>query len=498
MFKIEESDDGINWTPVAEGKAATKKFQRQVPDSAALIKSIGETVGPIVKAAVDESEAKVIKLFDGKLEAAVKAAPAPRTKATNHMNGAPLGAPGENEHDEYDPEEDRSSPAFMTKTYGAPNKRDVFTGRNVRDASQGGGVNFARLVKGQAVAKMDGRPVDQVLKGWGYKYVADAFHNAWELQQKAFAQLRALGQNVLQDGGAVVPVEFSAEFIPLLRNQVAVRKLGARVIQMQSASLTMGRQNAAGTAAYNGENVTLAPSQQKFGNVTLNEKKLTAGTAISNDLIRNATISAEEVVRDDLVLVVGLKEDTTFMFGTGGGDSPRGIEALIDSAYLYSMTAADAKNPTLAEIKRELAKEEQFLKNANIPGTIRGRIISPRTEAYLASITDGLGNSIYEKELAAGMLKGAPVVVTNQIAENLDGTTDASRIIYGDFAQALIGESMAMQVDVFPNGAYDNGSGTVISGASLDQTFVRVIEKHDFNLRYSKAFTETKVRMGAP
>lgn len=497
MFKIEESDDGINWIPVAEGKSATKKHTRQVLDTAALLKSVSETVGGVVKTEIEKANTEITKATDAKLEALKASAPAPRTKATNNTGDMPTGAPGENFHEAYDPEEDRSSPGFMTRTYGAPSKRDVFTGRTVRDASQGGGVNFARLCKAQAVAKMDGRPLDQVLKGWGYKYVADAFAHSYDAQQKAFAQLRALGQNVLQDGGAVVPIEFSAEFIPLLRNQVAVRQLGARVIQMASASLSMGRQNAAGSAAYSGENTTIAPSQQKLGNLVLNEKKLTAGTAISNDLIRNATISAEEMVRDDLVQVVALKEDTTFMFGTGGGDSPRGIEALIDSAYLYSMTAADAKNPSLAEIKRELAKEEQFLKNGNIPRTNTGRIISPRTEAYLASITDGLGNSVYEKELSAGMLKGRPVVVTNQIAENLDGTTDASRIIFGDFAQALIGESMAMQVDVFPNGAYDNGSGTVISGASLDQTYVRVIEKHDFNLRYSKAFTETKTRMGA-
>jgi HK97 family phage major capsid protein len=495
MFKIEESDDGINWTLVPEGKAATKKFQRQVPDTDAMLKAFGDKLGGVVKGAVEASEAKVIKLLDDK----IAAIPAARTKATSHTNGiADAAAVNDGDPDAFNPDEDRSSPAFMTKTYGAPAKRDIFTGRTVRDASQGGGVNFARLVKGQAVAKMDSRPLDEVLKGWGYKYVADAFKHAYDMQQKAIAQLRALGQNVLQDGGAVVPVEFSSEFIPLLRNQVAVRQLGARVIQMASASMTIARQNAAGSAAYSGENTTLVPSQQKLGNLVLNEKKLTAGTAISNDLIRNAAISAEEMVRDDLVLVVALKEDSTFMFGTGANDSPRGIEALIDSAYLYTMTATDAKNPSLAEIKRELAKEEQFLKNANIPRINTGRIISPRTEAYLASITDGLGNSIYEKELAAGMLKGRPVVVTNQIAENLDGTTDASRIIFGDFAQALIGESMAMQVDVFPNGAYDNGSGTVISGASLDQTFVRVIEKHDFNLRYSKAFTETKTRMGAP
>lgn len=360
--------------------------------------------------------------------------------------------------------------------------RPVITGKQVEVPA---GIKAARVIKATLAARLGGSTdVEGKLKAWGYHEEA-----------AIFAREKAMTQNVFAEGGALVPAEYSSELIALLRNKTAVRQLGARAIPM-GASLEMPSQDQAATAYYVGEGVAITASDLKVGSLKLSEKKLAGLVVISNDLIRNAVLSAEEFVRDDLVQVLALKEDYTAVFGTGGEYSPRGLVSLIDASHQYAATAVSATAPTLAEVKKELAKAKRKLKSANIPMVKLGWIMSPRTEEWLYSITDGNGNSVFQAALDSGTLHGAPVVVTNQIPENLGGTTDESRLIFGDWSQFLIGESMQPVIEVFPNAAYDSG-GTVKSGISQDQSVVRALAKHDFTTRYPKSHVIVALRWGA-
>jgi HK97 family phage major capsid protein len=196
---------------------------------------------------------------------------------------------------------------------------------------------------------------------------------------------------------------------------------------------------------------------------------------------------------------VGLKEDLTAVFGTGGQYSPRGLESMVVAANQYAATANAPKAPTLAEVKVELAKAKGRMMSGNIPMGRLGWIMSPRTWTYLYGITDGNGNGIYSGQLDAGNLAGSPMLVTNQIPENRGTTADESLLIFGDFDQFIIGESMQAEFEVFPNATYDStGSWTIVSGISNDQSVVRAILKEDFALRYQAAFVLVAVRWGAP
>lgn len=434
-----------------EKKAAAAKAKQEAD---------AERAKALISGAVAEAQAPVLKAV-GELTDAVKllVGAGSKAKATNNMGGVP----------------------------GATEDRPVILGKAVEAPA---GIKAARVLKATLTAKLRGgdSTPDSVLKSWGY-----------EAEAAALVKERALSQSVFADGGALVPAEYSAELIALLRNKTAVRQLGARVFPM-GASLEMPSQEAAATASYVGENAAIVASQQALGSLRFTEKKLAALVVVSNDLIRNSAFSAEEFVRDDLVQVLSLKEDYQALFGTGGEYSPRGIVSLTDSGNQYDATAVSQVAPTLAEVKRELAKAKRKLKAANIPMARLGWIISPRTEEYLYAITDGNGNSVFQAALDSGTLHGAPLVVTNQVPESLtwgvDGSTDVSRIFFGDFAQFMIGESMSPAVEVFPNAAYDL-SGTVKSGISQDQSVIRAMLKHDFNTRYRKAFVVVGVRWGA-
>ncbi len=378
---------------------------------------------------------------------------------------------------------------------GSVENRGTVTGGE--SAAKGKGLHAVRVIKASLVVAMSNRgqvnpdDVQKILKGQGYEHESRIYDGALK---------KELAQNQWANGGVLVPQEFSTELIEFLRNVAVVRQMGARAIPM-GATLEIPNQASAGTAYYVGEGVAITPSQQSLASIRLAEKKLAALTVISNDLIRNAYLSAEQFVRDDLVAVIALKEDLQALFGTGGEYGPRGLTSLIDSASQYNSTAASQPAPTLAEVRKELAKAVRTLMEANtngLPGARIGWIFAPRTWAYLWSITDGNGNAVYQTELASGRLLGYPFMVTNQIPINqtwsVDGSTDVSSIFFGDFNQFLIGESMGMQVEVFPNAAYDL-SGTVVSGISKDQSVIRAMLKHDFNVRYTKSHVIVKTRM---
>lgn len=378
-----------------------------------------------------------------------------------------------------------------------------------RHVTEGTGLGFVRFIKAQATAKLTGQTTEQVLKAWeavaaeggmdaaGYALVR---HVATKNVARQAMLQKALGQSTFVDGGAMVPPKFSTEFIELLRNATVIRKAGARSIPLEG-TLTIPRQTGAGTAAYIGEHQPISPSQQTLGDLTLSEKTLVAMTIVGNRLIANASMSAEQFVLEDLRNVMALREDLAFLFGDGASGTPRGLTSLLASSAQYDATAAAPKAPTLAELRVEFAKAIKFLKTNNQPMIKPVWIMSPRVEQYLLQVQDGNGNAVYESQMEKGILRGFPYFVTNQIPENMTNTagsgTDWSRLMLIDVSQEIIGDAQSMDALVVPNGTYEE-SGSAKSGLARDQTVIRLIARHDHQLRYDTAGVVIAAQWGAP
>lgn len=353
---------------------------------------------------------------------------------------------------------------------------------NVRPATKGSGIELARFIKAQLAAKMQGGgSAADVLKSWGY---AD--------------QAKALSQDSFSGMGSLVHTEWAADFIELLRNKSVIRAAGANVIQM-GASLNFGGQATAATAAYVGETTNIATSNPTTSEpVILSEKKLAALVPIPNDLIRNVSVGAELFVRNDLLKVMALTEDSKFVYGSGASYEPRGLKSRLKSTHTYAMTAlTTAKIPLIGELKKEFNKAKRIMKQANADMTKCAWILNPVTEAGIMNAIGpgGEGYNVFEREmLERGTLAGFPFFVTNQIPDN---GTSVDLFLY-DFSEVILGESMALEVETFPNAAYYNGS-TVVSGISSDQSVVRALAKHDIALRHDVAgINVTGVTWGEP
>jgi len=292
--------------------------------------------------------------------------------------------------------------------------------------------------------------------------------------------------NAASAGNLIIP-EYSREFIELLRNQTVIRGLpGIRTFPMPVGAITMRKQSVAGIAYYVGESVNITRSDQQVAMLNMLYRKLAGLTVSSNDLLRFAGPEADAFVRDDLLLVSAIREDLAFLQGDGQSNTPVGILNWVAAGNKFASAGT-----SLANTQADLAKAIRKVQEGNVPLTLENGfwIMAPRTYWGIYNLTTTTGDYVFKDELKTGRLMGYNVRVTNQVpitasAAGLpDGSGAASFLYFVHSPSCLIGDSLNVQVDVFPNGAYYDGA-VVVSGISTDETPIRVLREHDFALRH--------------
>ena len=292
---------------------------------------------------------------------------------------------------------------------------------------------------------------------------------------------KALSVSDFEGGGAIVPDEYVAEVIDLLRGKTAVRALGARPMPMNSGSLTMPFLASGSTAHYVGELQNIPKSQPTFGQLQLSAKKLAALVPISNDLLRDSSPQVDTIVRDDMVQALSTREDLAFIRDDGTENKPKGMRFWAPAANILNRTTDGA----LANVITDLSKMIRALEEANVAMVNPGWVMTPRTKWHLMSLVDGNGNFVFRDEMLTGNLFTYPYRTSTQIPNNLSTLSGVvgSELYLADFSSLIIGENTQLLVDVFPGGAYHDGTN-VVSGISQDSTVMRVLARHDFGARY--------------
>lgn len=283
-------------------------------------------------------------------------------------------------------------------------------------------------------------------------------------------------------GGFLVDTAYSADFIDVLRPRVVIRRMGARSVPMPEGNLTMRKKTAGTSASYVGERVAAPTTDATIAQLTMSAKRLTAIVPITNQLIRRSSINVQMMIRDDLVSGVAVKEDQQFLRGTGSSTAPTGLRNLIAAGNVIAANAT----VNLVNVTNDLGKLRLAVLNANIPMTMCGYIMSPRTLLFLENLRDGNGNKAFP-EVAEGRLGIYPIGVTTSVPDNLGAGTNQSEIYFGDFDQFLIGDTEQIAIAASDVAAYDDG-GTMRAAFSNDETVVRLIAEHDTQIRHDAAF----------
>lgn len=341
---------------------------------------------------------------------------------------------------------------------------------------------------------------------------------------------RALVVSVGASGGFIVPPDYANEIIELLRPKAVVRSSNPRSMPMPRGTMTLPGQKSAATASYGSEVKAIAQSQQGMNQIVASYKKLTALVPVSNDMMRYADPAADAFVRDDLVKVVALREDLAFILGDGLADTPRGFISFANGwvaanggtvgAWLTSANSTLAVNGldpanstggnfitsnatyTLATVASELGGAVNRLDQANVPDDRRVWLMNPRSYNYLFNVQNSLGVYVYREELLAGKLLGYPIKKTTQIGTNYWDATgtnkDLSFVFLAEMDEAMILDSMTLELAVSREGMYVDSGGATVSAFQQDQTLIRAIAEHDFQLRHDQSVAVIQAVRWAP
>jgi HK97 family phage major capsid protein len=299
---------------------------------------------------------------------------------------------------------------------------------------------------------------------------------------------RALVSNVTGEGGALIPQDFMADMIELLRSLTAVRGANPMEVGMPMGNLTIPRLAGGATAAYQNELDDIVTSQERFDDVNFFAKKLTAMVPVSNDLIRRAPIGVEEVVRDDLVQTIARREDLAFLRGDGTAKDPIGMRHLALAANIITVTAmpaTPAPGDQLTAILSMSSSAILTLQNGMSRMIRPVWIMAPTIARFIATARDSVGGFYFKDEMERGMFEGYPVKLTQQIPTNLTVSTytKGSEIYFCDMADFVIADTYNVVVDASDVAAYNDGTG-MISSFQRDQSVFRVIAEHDCNMRH--------------
>ena len=344
--------------------------------------------------------------------------------------------------------------------------------------------------------------------GAGGGNVYQARTAAFELYGENHPVTRALATSSGSAGGFIVPPDYMTEVIELLRARAVVRSAGPRIIPMPRGTMTLPGQSSAATASYGAEGARNATSQPGFNSIVATYKKLLALVPVSNDMMRYADPAVDGIVRDDLVKVIALREDLAFLQGDGTLDTPKGMIAFANDwakanggtvgsfQMAANSTAAVGGNfitstaaYTLATVASELGGCVNRLDTANVPDIKRVWFMHPRSWNYLNNVQNSLGVYVYRDELSKGALLGYPVKKSTQIPiaiyDTASSNLDCSYVILTEMEEAMVLDSMQLELAVSREGTYIDASSNTISAFQYDQTLIRAIAEHDFQMRHS-------------
>ena len=342
------------------------------------------------------------------------------------------------------------------------------------------GIPFARIVRAMAAT---GGDVEKAAR-----FSEKAWNDDLGKSIHGFFQEKALAAGEFGPGGFMIPEDFVADIIDLLRPRSVMRAAGVPTVPMPHGTLTMPRQTGDITAHYIGENRDITASQPEGGQLVMTARKLAAVVPISNDLLTYQVGNmADQYVRRTMVQHLGTREDRAFLRDQGTEFTPRGLRYWVPSAHEIPTTTADGSQTY--EVEENFRDLIEALEGSDVSMSNPAFIMSSRTKNFLMHLRhSGGGNLIYPelRDRTNPTLYGYSVFVSNNVPNNLGSGGDESEIYFFNVDDALIGEVGGLEITVDSSASYFNGS-ELDSAFSQDQTVIRAIMKHDFAMMYDQA-----------
>lgn len=307
---------------------------------------------------------------------------------------------------------------------------------------------------------------------------ADFFRSIWHntnrdsaLMAKLSRIRNAFSSTVPSEGGFLIPETVRADLL-MVALETAIVRPRAMVIPMETLRVPFPAIDSTSNASsvfggivcfWTEEGGALTDTSATFGRVVLEAKKLTAFTAVPNELISDSPASFQAFLDNVLPAAIGFYEDVAFFNGSGVGE-PLGYIGCPASVAV----AAEAGQAASTIVWENVVK----MFSRMLPSSLNRAVwvASPDTFSELATMALSVGTGggpIWLTDGTAGSpmsILGRPLYISEK-AKVLGTTGDLNFV---DFGYYLLGDRQVMSAMSSPHFKFQN-----------DQTAYRVIERVD-------------------
>lgn len=282
-----------------------------------------------------------------------------------------------------------------------------------------------------------------------------------EVVNAGIAEMRKAGQSY--SGQIVLPIEERANIQATVatNGQEVVAEDKLNILEPLRANLVMAQAGATymsglvgnvSIPVYSGSNVGWAGEVDaatdgagKFSEVNLEPKRLTAFIDISKQFLIQDSVSAEEMLKNDIVRAISNELEKTILGNAAGSNTkPAGVF----NGVTADTTALDFKG---------IVDMEEALENKNVTGNL-AFIVAPNVKATLKTTLKSTGVSGYLME--GGEVDGIPVYSTSACT--------SKGMVLGNFSDYVIGQWGGIDLTVDPYTQAASGKVRLVINAYFD------------------------------
>lgn len=272
--------------------------------------------------------------------------------------------------------------------------------------------------------------------------------------------LRQQEKKTPSKGGILVDTDMRTDmYTEILKNRTVLGALGATVLSGLQGDVDIPKQLSEGNFYWLDEDGEAPQTDIDFGSIGLSPKTISGAISITRRLRKQASMSIENLVRNELLSGVAVTTDKGYLYGTGEDNQPLG---LMYQTGIPGLTYADKFGWD------EAVDMETQVGQANVSANGMGYLTSvgQRGAGKKTFVAAGTGERLWHNN----EVNGYRAMASNQV--------NADTWVFGDWAQVLI--ALWGVVDLKVDTATKAGSDGVI---------LRVFQDVDVNARRKEAFS---------
>ena len=274
-------------------------------------------------------------------------------------------------------------------------------------------------------------------------------------------------------GGNTIPT-ILGDLIPFLDPRLAVIQAGATLLTGLTGNLDFPRNDAAATATWETENSSNDETSPTFDKISMSPNRLGAFTDISKQLLVQSSVDIENFVRNRLSEAVNRALDYALI---NGDNSAQPFYGILNTAGIGSVAIGTDGGPLtykhIIDLETELATDNAdfgtlaYLTTPGVRGFLKNTEKASGTAQFVWS--DG-APPVGQQGIRTDLLNGYRAYVSTQVPSNLTkgNGTGLHSVIFGNFAELLIGQWAGLDVVVDPYSSSKNALVTIVVNSWWD------------------------------